>query len=191
MNYLVHLYLARPTAADRLGSLLGDYVKGPLDGRYSPEISAGIVRHRRIDAFAHTAVAFRRSVARIDPRFGHYRGVMVDIFYDHFMARDWALHHPVPLAEFAQDVYRLLHVHHDQLPVSMRQVAARMCADDWLTSYRDSGVVGLVLRRIGERMKRDNTLAEGVHELHTHYPELRDDFGIFLAAARDFLAKGR
>ena len=69
MNYLAHLHLGGPAPAQLLGSLYGDFVKGPLAGRYAADIEAAIRLHRRIDVFtdAHPAVLAAR------PGSGHGR----------------------------------------------------------------------------------------------------------------------
>ncbi|MGZ7081297.1 MAG: ACP phosphodiesterase, partial [Thermoanaerobaculia bacterium] len=51
MNYLAHLFLAGDSAESMIGNLAGDFVKGVLHDRFPPAITAGIVMHRKIDAF--------------------------------------------------------------------------------------------------------------------------------------------
>ncbi len=183
MNYLIHLYLSEPTDESLLGNLMGDFVKGRLEGRYSPGLRRGIKLHRRIDSFSATCPAVRRSRQRLQPGFGHYRGIMVDVFYDHFMARNWASHHPTPLPEFAQRVYQLLEEQHAQLPAGLQQVAPRMIHRNWLVSYAEVEVIGRVLERISERLSRPNPMGEGLVELKSHYAQLHADFEEFLAEA--------
>ncbi len=187
MNYLVHLYLCDPAPLVRLGSLAGDFVKGPLAGRFTDELRRGMEIHRRVDHFAQGAADFRRSKARIDSRFGHVRGVLIDVFYDHFLARTWDRYMPQPLETFAAEVYRNLERHLTLLPEAMHPTARRMISHNWLVSYRDPVVVERALQRISTRLSRPNPLGRGAEELHRHYESLQADCDRFLASARAFL----
>jgi acyl carrier protein phosphodiesterase len=187
LNYLVHLYLSDPTPECRLGNLMGDFVKGRLANAWAPEILRGIRQHRRVDAFAHRSPVFRRSKARIHDSFGHCKGVLVDVFYDHFLARNWIRHSAVPLERFARDIYRLLEANREILPPGLQKVAPLMIGHNWLVSYRDTQTIGRVLERISERLSRPNPIALGIGELHRHYAGLEADCELFLAEAREYL----
>lgn len=188
MNYLVHLYLAGTDPELRLGGLMGDFVKGPLDDRYPPGIVAGLRLHRTIDRLAAVSPHCRASRARLHPRFGHTRAVLVDLFYDHFLAAHWAEFHPEPLADYAAAVYRLLAEHRQLLPAGLARIAPRMIEHDWLTSYRRRDAVETALQRIAARLSRPTALAEGGAELDRCGPELLTDFRSYLAATPRLLA---
>lgn len=184
MNYLVHLFLSDPAPPCLLGTLMGDFVKGRIQDGCPSEIRWGIELHRKVDLFAHHSPDFRNSRLRIDDSFGYFRGIMVDVFYDHFMARSWRRYSEAPLPTFAGDIYDLLQRHLDDLPDGLQKVAPRMIAHDWLTSYRDVEVIGRVLKRLSTRLRRPNPLGRGLVELEKNYPEMEEDFDRFLAAAR-------
>lgn len=183
MNYLVHLYLAGPDPELQLGGLMGDFVKGQLDDRYPPGIVAGLRLHRRIDSLAATSPCCRASRQRLHPRFGHTRAVLVDIFYDHFLASHWHDFHPQPLANYAQGIYRLLRERREILPIGLARIAPRMEELDWLTSYRDRGSINTALERIATRLSRPTALGEGAVELERCGEELLKDFRGFMAKA--------
>lgn len=186
MNYLVHLYLAEETPASLLGNLMGDFVKGRLDETYPSAIREGIKMHRQVDAFAHDNLTYRLSKGRLEESYGYFRGILIDIFYDHFLARNWHRHHPSPLEEFAAGVYRLLEENFSLLPPGLQQVTPRMIRHDWLVSYRDPETIGRVLERISSRLRRANPLGQGVTELHRNYGALEKDCDLFLGEARKF-----
>lgn len=187
MNYLVHLYLAGPDPELQLGGLMGDFVKGPIPQDIPAGIARGLRLHRRIDTLAHSSVYTRRSRQRLDPRFRHGRGILVDIFYDHFLASSWADYCAQPLEGYAEDVYRLLERHHAQLPDEMQEVAVRMMTHNWLVSYRHREVVGKALQRISGRLKRPLALEESVADLRAHESLLREDFRNFMTEALVFV----
>jgi acyl carrier protein phosphodiesterase len=187
LNYLVHLCLSGPDPEHQLGGLMGDFVKGPIPADYPERIALGLYLHRRIDSFAQSSPHTRQSRQRLHPKFGHGRGIIVDIFYDHFLATSWSDYSPEPLEIYASRVYRLLQENHDQLPTHLQQIAPRMVAQNWLVSYRQREVVGRALQSIAQRLSRPLPLAEGVNELAIHEVSLRQDFREFMAEAVDFV----
>ncbi|UCH49970.1 MAG: DUF479 domain-containing protein [Betaproteobacteria bacterium] len=185
MNYLAHLYLSPPGEDALLGSVLGDFVKGPLTNgdvtaRYGPEAAWAIALHRKIDSYtdAHPVVTqSRRRVTRERRRFA---GIMVDIFYDHFLARYWEEFHPAPLASFADDFYAMLSRRHAELPERMQRVAKSMIEFDWLGSYAYLESVDTALNRLSQRLRRGDALVGSAEELRQNYAEMESDFRRFL-----------
>ncbi len=188
MNYLVHLYLAGEDPELQLGGLMGDFVKGPLPaGDYPEKITLGLQLHRRIDSFAQISSHTRQSRQRLDPQFGHGRGIIVDIFYDHFLAAHWSDYSTEPLESYADRVYRLLQEQHAQLPTGLQQVALRMIEHNWLVSYRQRHVVGRALERIAQRLSRPLPLADSVNDLAAHEALFLHDFRGFMTEAIEFV----
>ncbi len=171
-----------------LGAIMGDFIKGRLEGFYSPRIGRGIDLHRKIDVFAHENSHFRRSKYRIHPHFGHYRAIMVDIFYDHLLARNWALYSSLSLEDFADRVYEILQENADNLPEGLATVAPRMISHNWLVSYRKMEVVDTVLKRISARLRRPNPMGGGIGELKRNFSGMEADCRKFLLEARAFAA---
>jgi acyl carrier protein phosphodiesterase len=188
MNYLAHLYLSPPEEDAWLGSLLGDFVKGAIGARYAPPVAAAIRLHRRLDTFTDTHVAVQRSKSRISRARRRYAGIMIDMFYDHFLARSWTEFHDEPLPAFAARVYRLLERRHGELPERLQFVAPRMAARDWLGSYAHAANIGRALDGIGARLRRANRLAGAGEELLADYAGFEADFRIFLPEARAYAA---
>ena len=187
MNHLVHLFLADPTAGCRLGSLMGDYVKGRLDQRYPPEIRWGLQQHRKLDRFAETNPHFQRSKRRLDPALRHCRGILVDVAYDHFLAVNWSAFADTPLESFAATIYRLLEEQHAILPPALQQAAPRMVAADWLVAARQMDTIEKVLQRLAKRLTRSNGLGNGLVEIERHYRQLETDCCAFLHDACGFI----
>ena len=176
MNFLAHMFLSGDASELLVGNLMGDFVKGRLDGRFPPGIERGILLHREIDSFAGQNRHFLRSKRRLDQSFGLYRGVLVDLFYDHFLAARWEDYADVPLSLFISEAWRVLCEHKEFLPARLQRIMPLMFRD-WLPSYRDIGGIAAVLHRISSfRIKRANRLAEGAEALSRHYGGLREDF---------------
>ena len=195
MNYLAHALLAGPEADWRLGGLLGDFVKGPLPPGCGPlpeSVRLGVVLHRRIDSFADAHSAFLRSRGRVSEARRRYGGIMVDMFYDHFLARHWAEFSDEPLESYTARLYALLAERPALLPERLREILPLMRRDDWLASYREVASVSFALDRMGERRLRPgNLLAGSGTELEAAYAGFERDFLEFFPDAQDFAARFR
>ncbi len=166
---------------------MGDFVKGPIPDSYPEKLALGLHLHRRIDSLAQNSPHTRKSRQRLHPKFGHGRGIVIDIFYDYFLASSWADYSSEPLENYAAKVYQLLRENHNQLPTGLQQIAPRMIEHNWLLSYRHQEVVGRALQRIAQRLSRPLPLAEGVDDLATHEVSLHQDFRGFMTEATDFV----
>ncbi|WQG58611.1 ACP phosphodiesterase [Pseudomonas sp. RTB3] len=178
MNYLAHLHLGGQRSAQLLGSLYGDFVKGPLPGRFTPELEAAIQLHRSIDRFTDSHPLIGEALSRFSLTRRRYAGIVLDVFFDHCLARDWALYADQPLEHFTAQVYRVLAAE-PQLPGRLAQIAPWMAADDWLGSYREFAVMDQVLRGISRRLTQPEELSHAMQELRTLYEPLSDDFRRF------------
>jgi acyl carrier protein phosphodiesterase len=179
MNFLAHLHLSDGSDEGLLGGLMGDFVKGPLDDRYPAGIMRGIALHRRIDTFTDAHPVVHRSKARVSAERRRYAGIMVDMFYDHFLARDWARYSNEPLSAFTKRTYEVLEDNHGLLPERLQRMAPWMIRGDWLGSYARVGAIGDSLDGMSRRMKRENRLAGSVEELEALYADFARDFGEF------------
>lgn len=187
MNYLAHLYLSDDNDWIRLGNMMGDFVKGRLKGKYPPLIEKGIQQHRSVDRFASENAHFRASCERLDPTMKYIRPILVDIFYDHFLAKNWDMLHPSPLTEFTQQTYRVLKDNLAILPAQMKPIVRRMIEFDWLSSYADIDTIDLVLLRMGRRFRKPVDLTPGSDELRRCYIDIERDCSAFLQEARAFV----
>ncbi|SDK55180.1 ACP phosphodiesterase [Pseudomonas indica] len=186
MNYLAHLHLGGDAPATLLGSLYGDFVKGPLDGRWPADIEAGIRLHRRIDAFTDAHPLIERAKARFPQERRRLAGILLDVFFDHCLARDWNQFSDEPLDRFTARVYRLL-AGEARLPERLALIAPRMAAQDWLGSYREFAVLEQVIAGMGRRLSRPQLLAGGMAMLERLYEPLSEDFQRFYPELQRFV----
>lgn len=192
VNILAHLAFSGDDPEIMAGNLMGDFVKGPLAGRYPPRLTLGLELHRAIDSFASGHESFTRSKRLLDPFFGHYRGVLVDIYYDHFLAAEWEHYRVEPLHSFIARARAIALGFAHFMPGRLVQLLPPMF-DEWLPSYADTAGIGRVLCRMSARVGRPNPLALGEGELLRCHRELRGDFQQFHPALAtfvvDFLAR--
>lgn len=188
MNYLVHFLLAGDDDELRLGNLLGDVVKGRVE-RFEHQglterLRTGIRMHRAIDTFSDRHPAVRRSKDILSPEYGRLSGVIVDVFYDHVLARRWAEHHPRPLPEYTQEVYRTLRGNLHRLPAAVHPLVAAMSRGDWLREYASQ--VGIERALQGMAMRRPVAARIGTagRLLSDHFDRFSADFDEFLPELR-------
>lgn len=181
MNYLAHLLLSGPNRDVQVGGLLGDFVKGPLRGELPPSIEQGIRLHRKIDVITDSHPAFMAATRRLPTHWRRYRGILLDIYFDHLLACRWSDFHDVPLADFCQDFYRHLARHQAILParaLHFSQVAPRV---HWLESYRSPDSLPIVLDNVGKRLRREVALGDAVPALNAERANLQQDFEALMA----------
>ncbi len=187
MNFLAHALLAGEAESDRIGGLMGDFVKGLLPAGLPADLASGVALHRAIDSFADRHSAFVASRARISPLRRRVSGVLVDLFYDHLLARDWGNYGPGTLEDYAAQLYASLDELSAFLPEKAREVGDRMCTQDWLSSYRHVEAVGDAIDRMAVyRLRRANTLAGGIEEFLADSAGFEADFRVFLPDAMAF-----
>ena len=180
MNHLAHLFLGGGEIVSLIGNMAGDFVKGPLNDRFTPAIRAGIMEHRRIDAFTdtHPAVASFRRVMTAE--WGHYSRVIADVFFDHFLANDFTLYAHEPLEEFLARTYEALDPHVLAMPESLRAVYPRMRNEGWLLSYRRIEGIHTALYHMSRRFSRQPRLERATSLLTHARGELHGHFAAFM-----------
>lgn len=192
MNYLAHAWLARHSDEAILGALLGDFVFGQSTLQdWRPTVRAEIVRHRRIDRYTddHPAVVEART------RFGalrRYAGIVLDVYFDHCLAREWTRWSDEPLEAFTARVYRVLREHRAELPPRLQAIAPRMAAHDWLGSYRERGNVDAAVCGIATRLSRNgDKLVACLDVLRMHEPQIDAAFAAFFPDLIEHAARMR
>ena len=180
MNYLAHAFLSRSSPELLIGGLLGDFVKGRERlQQYSPAVCAGILLHRAIDRYTDAHPTVHSSCALISPARRRFAGILVDVFYDHFLACHWQRYTEQPLEDFTRQVYATLLPRMASYPERLQRLLPRMAADDWLASYAEIESVDAALHGIARRFQRfarAAVLADGVQELLHHYATIEQHF---------------
>lgn len=191
MNFLAHALLAGEAPHLIVGGVVGDWIKGHLPGALPPDLARGVALHRAIDDFADTHPAFRQSRARVSAQRRRYAGVLVDVFYDHLLAQNWAAVHPQPLAEYCAAVYGLVAARFGDLPADSHPALRLMAQQDWLTSYAELDGIADVLARMSRRARQPNPLARGEEEFLADVAGYTSDFYAWLGDMRMFCAEWR
>ncbi len=179
MNFLAHLFLADRNNDSLSGQLLGDIVKGRAIEGFEPDIRHGIAFHRKIDAYSDSHAVTRASRSRISPQRRRFAGVIIDVCYDHFLARHWHRYSEEPLAGFCQRVYGQLASEQGRSTEVIQPLLKRMVAYDWLGGYRHIEKIAIVLDRVAGRLTRGDRFLGAVTEILASYKDLERDFLFF------------
>ena len=179
MNWLAHLYLSGLDPRFRVGNVLPDLASArQLSGLPEP-YQLGIRCHRQIDIFTDAHPRVKRCVARFPKPFRRYGGILTDVYFDYFLARDWGRYSAVPLRGFIDEFYRDLDICLPEIPAEGARAFHRMREQDWLGSYRElSGIVD-ILKRISGRLRRPFDLSGSVTFFAEHESAFQDDFQAF------------
>lgn len=189
MNWLAHLFLAEPNVESRLGNILADIVKGSNRLSLNYHIQQGIKCHQLIDIFTDSHLIVARSKQRIHPNYRRFAGILVDVFYDHFLAKNWSTYASVPLEQFTHEIYESFQAYPGKLPVNVTQIITQIATEDWLGSYRYVTGVENTLLRITKKLawrSKCVLLNQAVSELTLHYDEFDNDFQAFFPELVEF-----
>lgn len=189
MNWLAHLYLSEDHPAVRLGSVLPDILPVSSLASLPADYQRGITQHRHIDLFTDSHPVVRQSIRRFAPPFRRFGGILTDLFYDHFLARDWCSYSSEPLPEFALRVYASFDQLQGLIPAYIHARLNQMRATDWLSSYQSLPGIARAVERIGSRLRRPVDLAPSISVLQDHYELFQSDFQTFFPELRAHVAQ--
>ena len=179
MNFLAHLYLSDNNSQIMIGNLIADHIRGNKFDHFPAEIQKGIFLHRKIDTFTDTHTIVKKSKRRLHERYGHYDGVIIDVFYDYFLAKNWHKYSDIPLITYTQNVYKILTKAEDILPQKTKDLLPYMIKYDWLYNYQFLEGIEEVLKGINKRTKGRSKMDLAIEDLKQHEHELQNDFFLF------------
>jgi len=153
MNFLAHIYLSFEDDEITLGNFMADSIRGNKFKHLPDRVQKGILLHREIDTFTDTHAIPKKSSKRLHKNYSHYSRVIVDIFYDHFLAKNWKSYSDTPLNIFVEDFYDLLEDNYTILPFGVKRMMPYMIADNWIFNYAKMEGIGTVLNGMNRRTK--------------------------------------
>jgi acyl carrier protein phosphodiesterase len=186
MNWLAHVFLSRPDVEFQLGNLLADVVRGPQRDAMSASFVRGAACHKAIDAFTDAHPIVKRSRARVSSERRRFSGVLVDVFYDYFLARNFGRYSSIALDAYTAAFYAAVQAQPITLPADAQLMLERIVRYDLLASYARVDGVERALKRIStyltSRWHRQFSLERGVEDLLAHEAAFAADFLEFFPA---------
>ncbi|MEN1783811.1 MAG: acyl carrier protein phosphodiesterase [Bacteroidota bacterium] len=179
MNFLAHIYLSFDDAAVTLGNFFADHIRGNKFDHFPEKIQQGIRLHREIDTFTDSHVLPKKSSKRLHKNYSHYSRVIVDIYYDHFLAKNWDDYSSVPLLKYTEAFYDLLKTNYHLLPLGTQRMMPYMIADNWLYNYANLKGISKVLHGMNKRTQNRSGMNFAIVDLEAHYEDFEQEFKLF------------
>ncbi|EDM43433.1 hypothetical protein SCB49_00250 [unidentified eubacterium SCB49] len=184
MNFLAHIYLSGDNEGVTIGNFIADGIKGKKYQKYPSTIQKGILLHRFIDSFTDSHPTVRKSTKRLHEKHGHYSGVVVDILYDHFLAKNWNQYSDTTLENYVNNFYEMLQDNYVMLPTRIQRMMPYMIADNWLLSYATIPGIDKILTQMSVRVNGKSNMNFAVLELKEFYTEFEEEFTSFFEELR-------
>lgn len=186
MNFLAHIFLSGDNELVKIGNFMADGIRGKDYRHFHPDIQRGIMLHRAIDTFTDAHPVFRKSTKRLHVRYHHYAGVIVDVFYDHFLAKNWNRFMPGSLRAYVNLFYKSLDRHFDLLTPKTQQIYPIMLEHNWLLSYATVDGMKSILTQMDRRTGNISNMRFAVEDLTFWYKHFEYEFHIFFDEIRKF-----
>lgn len=179
MNYLSHLYLSFDDDTIAVGNFIADFVKGKKYLEYPQGIQHGILIHREIDSYADSHPIFLEGKHRLVKDYRHYSGVIMDVYYDHFLAKNWSRYSEELLKNFCSRSYKLMNDNNEHLPERCRYLLSYMEAGDWLYNYQFMEGIQFALSGMSRRTSFDSGMEKALSNLTRDYDKFENEFQLF------------
>lgn len=179
MNFLAHIYLSFGDKEITIGNFIADSIRANKFQHLPNKVQKGIKLHRLIDTYTDTHLIPKISSKRLHANYSHYSRVIVDIYYDHFLAKNWTKYSDVPLDVFVDDFYDLLEDNYEILPIGVKKMMPYMISDNWLYNYSKMEGIGNVLNGMNRRTKNRSKMNFAILDLEEHYDSFEDEFTEF------------
>jgi acyl carrier protein phosphodiesterase len=188
MNFLAHLWLAEAAQLPLAGAVLGDWLRGALPAALPPPLAASVRLHRCIDAATDRHPLVRGARGRFPQGPRRYAGIVLDVLFDHALARHWPDYSREPLPEFAQ---RAAHAVALEASWFERAGGPAPRADAFsalLLSYRSAEGIERALRRTAQRLRDPERMSAAIAGWQQHVAALDPALPVLL---HDLLAMCR
>ncbi|RTY65028.1 ACP phosphodiesterase [Flavobacterium sp. LB2P53] len=191
MNFLAHIYLSGDNDLIKIGNFMADGIRGKHFESFPLEIQKGIILHRAIDTFTDAHLVFRKSTKRLHEHYHHYAGVIVDVFYDHFLAKNWTKYSDEKLEDFVIRFYQSLYYNYEMLSERTKGLMPTMMKENWLVSYQTVEGIEHILTQMDHRTKNESKMRFATNELSEFYSEFEKEFTEFFEELNAFAKQKR
>jgi len=189
MNFLAHIYLSGNSREILIGNFIGDYVKGKKYSEYPEQVIQGIKLHRQIDSFTDNHTITRSSKKIIAEKYRLYAGIIVDIFYDHFLSANWHFYSDIPLKDYIQDRYRILDSGFSIFPAEVKNWFPYFIKSNWLEAYTNFDGLNMVFKRMSYRTSLPDHSEYAINQLKGNYRLFEENFVDFFSELKEMVEK--
>lgn len=179
LNFLAHIYLSDNSEEIMIGNFIADSIRGNHFEHLPTGVIKGIKLHRSIDEYTDQHLMVKQSIYRLQPRFNRYAGIISDIFYDYFLAKNWTKYSTIPLIEFSENFYRILEENYGLLPLEIQTVLPNMIKHNWLLNYGNFNGIQKTLEGMTSRIGNKLDLSLAIETLKADEEDFGSDFEQF------------
>ena len=176
MNFLAHMFLTQTNKEHTVGNYIAEFIRNRDMVLFSDKIVEGIKLHRHIDHYTDTHPEVLKSTRKLRARHQKYAPVVIDVFYDYILSKNWDKFSEIDMRSFADKIYVYLNEYSDQFPIHLQNITSRMIADDFLLQYGTQSGIEKTFRRIGRRAKFKSNFETAFEDLENDYDEINDGF---------------
>ncbi|WP_298154037.1 acyl carrier protein phosphodiesterase [Flavobacterium sp.] len=191
MNFLAHIFLSGDNDLIKIGNFMADGIRGKHFDGFPEAVRKGILLHREIDTYTDAHPVWRASTRKLHERYHHYAGVIVDVFYDHFLAKNWSQYSEDKLEDFTERFYRSLHQHYDILTEKTKGMMPHMIQRNWLLSYRTIEGMERIFSQMDSRTGNQSNMRFATEELRQYYEDFEQEFTAFFTDLQNFCMQKR
>mgnify|MGYP001268164348 FL=1 len=180
MNFLGHIYLSGPDTELAIGNLVADQIKGNRISELPDKIKSGIVLHRLIDEFTDNHISYKKCVRELFPKYRHYSRVIIDMYFDHFLAANWDNFHKTPLKIYSNSFYEKLEKSCFYFNDQVQYFICNLINQKWLEKYSNLKDLEAILKQMEGRTKFPSKLAASTYDLIEKYTYFKSHFFHFM-----------
>jgi acyl carrier protein phosphodiesterase len=189
MNFLGHAYFSPDNDDILAGNVFGDFVKGRVDNSSFPEnIKTGLKLHRKIDVQCNEIEEYHLIKNAVGKDYGHYRGVIADIFLDHFLSVYWKDFSDIKLEAFAEDAYKKIEKANRYFPDGFDRVFGYIKRDNYFLMNRNPENIRTILKRVEQYSAGAMPLYSSVDLLESNQKFYKEHFYKFMAEMHKVLS---
>ena len=118
-------------------------------------------------------------------------GVIIDIFYDHFLAKNFSKYSTEPLADYAQNFYKLLDANFSILTPRFKMILPILKEENWLLLYATIPGITHIMHNMDRRTLLRSKMQFSVEELDLFYSEFETEFTLFFDEMQHFVKRKR
>ncbi len=187
MNFLSHIYLSGESEGLIIGNFIADSVKGSAFNQFSAEIKSGILLHRKIDSFTDSNPIVEQSKLRLRSKYKKYACVIVDIYYDHYLAKNWGTYSDVNFEQYVQNIYAVIKNNFSVLPEKSAHFTKYMLQHNILSAYSKLEGIEKALQGMARRASFQSNMEYAIEDLKEHYSLFENEFRLYFPELIQFV----
>lgn len=181
MNFLAHQYLSGDNKDIRLGNFIADHVKGKAYLKFSENIQKGIILHRKIDSFTDSHPIVKNNAKLYSQNYGRYSSVVIDVIYDHFLAKNWSNFHQRTLSKFVDESHSIFIKNFLILPPRIKMFLPFLIKSRRLETYSSLDGIKQTLDIMAKHTSLPNESDFAISQTKKNYNILEKDVDLFIS----------